>query len=75
MSFGRADALTVVAVGGALSDALATAGCNRVKRPEDIEPVLEWLCSIPGVVHAVAILGDRLGTKGELELRPVSSAS
>jgi len=75
LSFGRADAATVVAADAALADALATATCNRIQQPDDIEPTLEWVLGIRGVCHAAIVLGDRLGTRGDLELRPISGGS
>ncbi len=71
LSFGKADCATVIAPSGALADAAATALGNRVKGPADIEPGLDWVLSVEGVTGAVAILGDRIGAKGEVELVPL----
>jgi ApbE superfamily uncharacterized protein (UPF0280 family) len=72
LSLGRADAATVVAVTSALADAAATALGNRIRRPDEIEPSLNWAMSIPGVTGAVAILGERIGFQGDLELVSIS---
>jgi hypothetical protein len=71
LSFGRADAVTVVAPDCALADAAATAVCNRVQRPGDILPALEFGLAIRGVRGVAIILGERLGVRGDLELAPL----
>ncbi|MFH1092039.1 MAG: UPF0280 family protein [Pseudomonadota bacterium] len=68
LSFGRADAATVVARQAALADAAATGLGNRVLRPQDIEPSLHWALEIPGVIGAVVILKDKVGFLGNLTL-------
>jgi len=68
LSFGRADAVTVLSPSAALSDALATAAGNRVKNPKDIPFALEWLQKIPEVQGAVIIVGDQMGVWGEMEV-------
>ena len=67
-SFGMADAAIVVARPAALADAAATAFGNMLQVQEDIEPALEAVCAIEGVEAAVAIMGERLGAKGSIEL-------
>lgn len=67
-SFGRADAVCVLADACALADAAATALCNRVQTPENIEAVLEKGRQIPGVQGLVIIMGKALGVWGDLEL-------
>jgi len=67
LSFGRADAATVLARDAALADAVATGVGNRVQGPEDLEAAVEWAFKIPGVTGAVAVLGDRLAARGEVE--------
>jgi hypothetical protein len=67
-SLGSADAAVVVARSAALADAAATAFGNLLKREEDIEPALERVCIIEGVKGALAIIGERLGAKGSIEL-------
>lgn len=72
MSLGRADAATVVAITSALADAVATALGNRIRQADNIEPSLNWAMSIPGVTGAVAIVGERIGFQGDLELVSIS---
>jgi len=69
LSLGLADAAMVISVDTALSDAAATALGNRITKPKDVEPGLDWALSLKGVIGAVVILGDTLGVRGEaLEL-------
>lgn len=68
LSFGRADAVCVVARGAALADAAATAVGNLVQGPADIETGLARAKTIPGVRGAVIVVGDRLGARGDIEL-------
>ncbi len=72
LSLGRADAAVVVAHGGALADAVATAVANHVKKAEDIEDALEFGRTIPGVTALVVIKDDRLGSWGEMEIVPLN---
>ncbi|MBN2620061.1 UPF0280 family protein [candidate division WOR-3 bacterium] len=65
MSFGNADAVTVVARSGALADATATALGNIVHNESDIDGVLAYGAAIEGVLGAVIIVGDSIGIKGE----------
>ncbi|MFH1139527.1 MAG: UPF0280 family protein [Pseudomonadota bacterium] len=71
LSLGRADAAVVAADSAALADAAATALGNRVARPRDLEKGLEWVLALPGVRGAVAVLGDKIGAMGEIELTPL----
>ena len=71
LSLGRADAACVLAPSAALADAAATALGNRVRRPADIQPALEWLATLPEVLGGVVILGDKLGAWGAVELTPL----
>jgi hypothetical protein len=71
LSFGRADAATLVARSAALADAAATAVGNAVKSVEDIAKGLELARRIPGVRGAVIIKDDRLGVWGQVTLIPL----
>jgi ApbE superfamily uncharacterized protein (UPF0280 family) len=68
LSYGRADAATVMAADPALADAVATALGNRIHAPEDMPAAVEWAQTVPGVTGALAILGDRLAAVGKVEL-------
>lgn len=67
LSFGVADAATVLAPDAALADAVATGVGNRVQGPDDLQGAVDWALTVPGVRGAVAVLGDRLAVRGEVE--------
>jgi len=68
LSFGRADALTIVADNAALADAVATAMANRVQEKADLARVVESALALGGISGAVAVMGDDLAAGGDLEL-------
>lgn len=72
LSFGKADAGMVICQDAALADALATALTNRVKCPEDVQPALDWVQTVPEVKAALVIIGETMGVWGEYELAPIS---
>jgi ApbE superfamily uncharacterized protein (UPF0280 family) len=72
LSFGCADAATVVSRDAALADAVASGLGNRIQHPEDIEAALDWTLSISGVTGALAIVGNRLGCRGDLTLEKLT---
>jgi len=73
LSFGRADAATVISADAALADATATALGNLVRSPGDLQPALQAMGRIPGVLGALVVIGDRLGAWGEIELEPLQA--
>lgn len=68
LSFGEADAVTVLAKSGALADAAATAICNETcGGPEEaIKSGISRAKSIPEVAAVVIIHGKHLGSWGDL---------
>jgi len=68
LSFGKADAVCVVSQDSSLADACATATCNRVKKEADIQGALKFTKSVEGIIGAVVIYKNRIGTIGEIEL-------
>jgi ApbE superfamily uncharacterized protein (UPF0280 family) len=68
LSYGRADAVVVIAPSAALADAAATAIGNRVNRPDDIENALESGQSIHGLKGMVIIIGKSIGVRGDVKL-------
>jgi len=68
LSFGKADAAIVLATSGALADAAASALGNRVQTADDVQPALEYLRTIEGVLGGAAIIGEHLGAWGDLEV-------
>lgn len=68
LSFGKADAVTVLSPSAALADAVATAVGNVIKRNDDIPFGLKLAARFQEVCGALAIVGDKMGAWGELEL-------
>ena len=66
ISFGKADAVTIVSNSVPLADAVATATCNLVKTKEDIKPALKFANNVPGVRGALIVLEDEVGIVGSL---------
>ena len=71
LSYGKADAAIVISRSGALADAAATELGNRISGPGDVEPALDWALSVTGVTGAVAVVGEAIGIKGNVQLIPI----
>ncbi len=69
LSFGKADAVTIVARSASLADATATACGNVVQTADDLERGLELAASIEGLTGAVIIKGDRIGAWGKVRIK------
>lgn len=74
LSFGKADAVTVIAADGAFADAAATALANLVRTPADIRKALETAPAIPSIQGVLIMIRDKMGIWGDIELVPPSSA-
>ena len=72
MLFRSADAACVIAENAALADAAATALGNRVPDAGAINAALKWAGTVPEIIGAVVIVGDKLGVWGRVELVPIS---
>jgi ApbE superfamily uncharacterized protein (UPF0280 family) len=72
ISLGRADAAVVLAVGGALADAAASALGNRVHSERDVERAMEAVRGIEGVVGLAVVVGETLGAWGAARLVPLA---
>lgn len=68
LSFGKADAVLVISDEAALADAAATAAGNIVKDAGDIEKGISFAKSIPGVRGGLVVVGDKLGSWGEIKI-------
>ncbi|MBW1839574.1 MAG: UPF0280 family protein [Deltaproteobacteria bacterium] len=68
LSFGKSDAVTIIAQSTSLADAAATSIGNLVKEKKDIEAGLERAKSIKGIHGALIIVGDQFGAWGNLEI-------
>jgi ApbE superfamily uncharacterized protein (UPF0280 family) len=72
LSFGRADAVTVIAGSASLADAWATALANRVSGAGDIERVLEMAGQIPHILGCAIIVEEQIGIRGQFEVKILS---
>lgn len=68
LSFGSADAVTVLSRRASLADAAATAIGNRVRSLADIGSAVKFGASIPGVEAVLIVKDDELGIWGNIEL-------
>lgn len=66
ISFGRAEAATVMASDPMLADALATALGNACRDGSSIQSALESIAGIDDVLWAMAIVDGRVGTLGKV---------
>lgn len=71
LSFGKADAVMVIAPDPALADAAATAGANLVKNSLDLPKAIAFLRDIPGLSGALIIKDQKIAVWGEIELTPI----
>jgi ApbE superfamily uncharacterized protein (UPF0280 family) len=71
LSFGKADAVVVVARDSILSDAVATGIGNLIFNPSDIQPGIEKAQTIPGLTGILIIKDDEMGVWGKIKLRPL----
>jgi len=68
LSFGTADAVTVVSRSCPVADAAATAIANRVKQKSDIPEAIKFGKDIKGVKGLVIIKDDKAGMWGDLNV-------
>jgi uncharacterized protein len=66
LSFGKCDLATVFSADTALADAAATLAANLVSTEADIQPTLERVGAIPGILGLLIIKGGKLGMTGVL---------
>ncbi|MDD5016271.1 MAG: UPF0280 family protein [Atribacterota bacterium] len=66
LSFGKADAVTVISDSVLLADAAATAVGNIIKTPKDIEQGLIYAQKIQGAKGVVIIKDDKMGLWGDI---------
>lgn len=68
LSFGKADAVTILGTTATLADAAATAVGNLVKVPQDINSAIESGQQIDGVFGILIAIQDKLGVWGKITL-------
>lgn len=66
LSFGNADAVTVISHDISLADAAATALCNFVNAENDIKDAFKILGGIKEITGAMIIIDDKVGLWGEV---------
>jgi len=71
LSFGKADAVTVISDSVLLADAAATAVGNMIKTRKDIEQGLIYAQKIKGVKGIVIIKNDKMGLWGDINFTVV----
>ncbi|SHF13410.1 UPF0280 family protein [Desulforamulus putei] len=71
LSFGKSDAVVILAPSAPLADAVATAAGNLVQREEDVQKAVDFAAAVPGVMGAVAIKGEKLAAWGQIKLVPM----
>lgn len=69
LSFGQADAVTVIAKDAAVADAFATAIANMIHSAQDINTALTSLH--PELLACVIIMGENIGAKGNIRLKNI----
>lgn len=72
MSYGKADAVIVLARSATLADAAATAIGNLIEQPDDIPKGLEFAKNIDGLQGVLAIKDDKVGLWGEVKMCQMS---
>lgn len=74
LSWGRAAAAAVLAEDSIIADAAATALGNRVRKPERgmLEAAVDSIAEIPAVLGCLAVCGQLLAVRGEVELIDLS---
>lgn len=68
LSFGKADAATIISQDVLLADAMATALGNRIQTKEDIGRAIDWAKEVPGVLGILVIADGSLGAWGRIKL-------
>lgn len=67
-SYGKADAVTIFSNSAPLADAAATSLGNLIKRPDDIEKVINYGKKIKGILGIVIIKNKNIGLWGDLKI-------
>ncbi|MFA5162363.1 MAG: UPF0280 family protein [Elusimicrobiales bacterium] len=68
LSFGKADAATILCAGAAEADAYATAVGNMIKNRDDIAAALAYVKTQPRIKGCAVIIGDAIGIYGDLRV-------
>lgn len=72
LSFGKADAITVIHKKASIADALATALGNLLREEGDVDKVLNQARKVEGILGVVGVLGEKLFVWGKgIRLEPL----
>ena len=69
VSLGTTDATMIICRNAALADALATTFGNLVQVPEDVPQVIHQTERFPEILSAVIICSDKIGIRGQFEMK------
>lgn len=72
LSYGKADAVTVVSPSSTLADACATAIANRVSCVEDIQPAIDFGKTIDGISGILIVVDEKIGVWGNIKLAAIT---
>lgn len=67
LSFGKADAVTILSKDAFLADAAATAVCNRIRSGKDIQKGLDYAMSIKNILGVIIVIEDKMGAIGDVK--------
>ncbi len=68
LSYGKADAVTIFSASATLADAMATSLGNLIKKPDDIEKVINIGKKIQGILGIVIIKDKNIGLWGDIKI-------
>ena len=68
LSFGNADAVSIVGTSALFADGLATSLGNIVKKKDDIPIAIEKGRQFAGVIGILIVLGENLGIWGDVDI-------
>ena len=68
LSFGEADAVTIVAHSSSVADAWATSIGNLIHLKKDVEKALKYCENIQEIIGVVVVFQDVLGVRGDIQL-------
>jgi len=70
VSYGRADAVTILCKDPVMSDAWATSIANRIQQEDDIEEVLKFVETHNEILGCVIIIKEKAGIRGMFNIKP-----
>jgi ApbE superfamily uncharacterized protein (UPF0280 family) len=68
LSLGSTDIVCIMSPSAVLADGAATALGNRIRDKKDLERIADWADKIEGISGGLAIVKDKVGAWGEVEL-------